>query len=85
VCHLGCPAPRAGKPLARRWWPTERPWRLTLPLETAAGGELLLGLAVAPWLYKQPVAPTNRYRSSGPRTIVVQVVQGGSRLGAGAR
>lgn len=37
--------------------------------------EVRLGVGVEPWTYKQPLAPTS-YRSTGPHTVVLQVVEG---------
>jgi hypothetical protein len=37
--------------------------------------EVRLGVSVEPWTYKQPLVPA-AYRSSGPHTIVMQVVEG---------
>jgi hypothetical protein len=50
----------------------------------ARGGELHLGVAVEPWTYKQPLAAT-LFRSAGPHTLVLQVVQGEKGLGGGGR
>ncbi|KAI8466970.1 MAG: hypothetical protein J3K34DRAFT_524124 [Monoraphidium minutum] len=68
---------RAGEALARRWTPDDRPWHVALPLEGDAVGrvaEVRLSVAVEPWTYRQPLAPTS-YRSPGPHTVVLQVVE----------
>ncbi|KIY97382.1 hypothetical protein MNEG_10578, partial [Monoraphidium neglectum] len=68
---------RSGEALARRWGPSDRPWRVSLPLEGEGVGrlaEVKLGVGVEPWTYKQPLVPTS-YRSTGPHTVVLQVVE----------
>ncbi|GBF90558.1 hypothetical protein Rsub_03129 [Raphidocelis subcapitata] len=68
---------RNGEALARRWGPSDRPWRVSLPFEgDAVGGvaEVRLGVSVEPWTYKQPLVPA-AYRSSGPHTVVLQIVE----------
>jgi hypothetical protein len=37
--------------------------------------EVRLGVSVEPWTYKQPLVAA-AYRSAGPHTVVLQVVEG---------
>lgn len=46
----------SGRPLGARWGAADPPWRLSLPLEGCeTAGELVLGVSVDPWTYKQPL------------------------------
>ena len=55
--------------------------RLKPPLPRRAGdavggvAEVRLGVSVEPWTYKQPLVAA-AYRSAGPHTVVLQVVEG---------
>jgi hypothetical protein len=40
------------------------------------GLEVSLGVAVDPWLYKQPHVGSVGHRTPGPRVVVLQVVEG---------
>jgi hypothetical protein len=40
------------------------------------GLEVTLGVAVDPWLYKQPHVGSVGFRTPGPRVVVLQVVEG---------
>lgn len=62
-----------------------RPIKTHTSLHTgdAVGGlaEVRVGVSVEPWTYKQPMVPA-AYRSLGPHTVVLQVVEGEEAVGA---
>uniref|UniRef100_A0A7S1T598 C2 domain-containing protein n=1 Tax=Tetraselmis chuii TaxID=63592 RepID=A0A7S1T598_9CHLO len=80
-CTAFWAAGRDGGPLARRWTPRQAAWRVTVPLENAAGqvipnGDIALELSTVRWLFKQARPPlSTNFSSPGPRSIVLRVLE----------
>jgi len=73
---------RDGRPLAKRWDPSDRPWTVTLPLEdldtreAIPSGDVTVELSALRWMYKQPKAPSAKsFSSSGPRSIILRILE----------
>jgi hypothetical protein len=56
--------------------------QVTIPLErpSGPGAAITVGLSADPWAYQAQQLPAAAYRTPGPRTVVLQIMEGEAAL-----